>query len=125
MFSLAAAPNVYHIPSVLGKTMEGDKKTAPAFSISGRQKDLHDDKALIPGPGAYDPSNADCYNQHQRSPAFSISSRHPIPSDSTQKPGPGAHSPEKVRLYNEIVHKRRKQTAVYVSSYFLTRALKS
>ncbi|KAE8741952.1 hypothetical protein FOCC_FOCC012512, partial [Frankliniella occidentalis] len=90
-----AAPNVYNIPSVLGKTLEGNKKAAPAFSISGRQKEPQDERALVPGPGAYEPSVADCYNNHNRSPAYSISSRFTVPSDATLKPGPGAHCPEK------------------------------
>ena len=88
---------MYNIPSVLGKTLEGNKKAAPAFSISGRQKEPQDERALVPGPGAYEPSVADCYNNHLRSPAYSISSRYNIPSDATLKPGPGAHCPEKVK----------------------------
>ena len=96
--AVVAAPNVYNIPSVLGKTLEGNKKAAPAFSISGRQKEPQDERALVPGPGAYEPSVADCYNNHLRSPAYSISSRYTVPSDATLKPGPGAHCPEKVQL---------------------------
>ncbi|CAG2069468.1 unnamed protein product, partial [Timema podura] len=33
------APNVYNIPGVLGQTREGNKKQAPSFTISGRQKE--------------------------------------------------------------------------------------
>ncbi|XP_049792135.1 outer dense fiber protein 3 isoform X2 [Schistocerca nitens] len=94
--STTPAPNVYNIPTVLGATKEGNKKQAPAFTISGRQKELTDDRILVPGPGTYNDARAENYKA--RSPAYSISSRYQLPSDSTQKPGPGAHSPEKVKL---------------------------
>ena len=79
---------------MLGQTKEGNKKQAPAFTISGRQKDQIDDRILNPGPGTYNDARADNYKA--KSPAYSISSRYQLPSDATQKPGPGAHSPEKV-----------------------------
>lgn len=92
------APNVYNIPTVLGATREGNKKQAPAFTMSGRQKERHDDRVLTPGPGTYNDAKADNYKA--RSPSYSVSSRYQLPSDSTQKPGPGAYSPEKVHLLN-------------------------
>ncbi|XP_049836172.1 outer dense fiber protein 3 isoform X4 [Schistocerca gregaria] len=52
--------------------------------------------STTPGPGTYNDARAENYKA--RSPAYSISSRYQLPSDSTQKPGPGAHSPEKVKL---------------------------
>ncbi|XP_063237800.1 ciliary microtubule associated protein 1A-like isoform X2 [Bacillus rossius redtenbacheri] len=94
--STTPAPNVYNIPSVLGHSKEGNMKAAPAFTISGRQKEHPDDRVLTPGPGTYD--NAKPENYKSRSPAYSISSRYQLPSDSTQKPGPGAHYPEKARM---------------------------
>nr|CAD7405479.1 unnamed protein product [Timema poppensis] len=87
------APNVYNIPGVLGQTREGNKKQAPSFTISGRQKETLDDRVLTPGPGTYDSAKSEFTKS--RSPAYSISSRYQLPSDSTQKPGPGAHYPEK------------------------------
>ncbi|KAJ9585227.1 hypothetical protein L9F63_002990, partial [Diploptera punctata] len=99
---LLAAPNVYNIPTVLGQTKEGNKKQAPAFTISGRQKDQVDDRILTPGPGTYNDAKAENYKV--KAPAYSISSRYQMPSDSTQKPGPGAHSPEKARLDNIQSH---------------------
>ncbi|PSN53637.1 Outer dense fiber protein 3 [Blattella germanica] len=96
------APNVYNIPTVMGQTKEGNKKQAPAFTISGRQKEQTDDRVLTPGPGTYNDARADNYKL--KAPAFSISSRFQLPSDSTQKPGPGAHSPEKIRMDNIPSH---------------------
>ncbi|CAG2055957.1 unnamed protein product [Timema podura] len=90
------APNVYNIPGVLGQTREGNKKQAPSFTISGRQKEHLDDRVLTPGPGTYDSAKSEFTKS--RSPAYSISSRYQLPSDSTQKPGPGAHYPEKSGL---------------------------
>nr|CAD7394203.1 unnamed protein product [Timema cristinae] len=91
--STTPAPNVYNIPGVLGQTREGNKKQAPSFTISGRQKEHLDDRVLTPGPGTYDSAKSEFTKS--RSPAYSISSRYQLPSDSTQKPGPGAHYPEK------------------------------
>nr|AGM32679.1 uncharacterized protein [Coptotermes formosanus] len=55
-----------------------------------------------PGPGTYNNSKADNYKA--KAPAYSMSSRYQLPSDSTLKPGPGAHSPEKIRLDNLPAH---------------------
>lgn len=94
MFDISA-PNVYNVPSVLGSVKEGNRRQAPSFTISGRTKEPVDERVLTPGPGAYNNASPDQYKT-RRSPSYSISSRHVIPSDATQKPGPGAHSPEKV-----------------------------
>ncbi|KAG8328661.1 Outer dense fiber protein 3, partial [Homalodisca vitripennis] len=91
--SSTPAPNVYNIPTVLGATKEGNKKAAPAFSISGRQKEFVDDRVHTPGPGAYNNANPDSVKP--KSPSYSVSSRYTLPSDHSTKPGPGAYSPEK------------------------------
>lgn len=96
-FLLFIAPNVYNIPSVLGATKEGNKKTAPAYSISGRQKTFADERILVPGPGAYETIKPDAVRV--KSPAYSISARFELPSDHSKIPGPGAHCPEKVYTY--------------------------
>lgn len=88
------APNVYNIPSVLGAPKEGNKRAAPAYTISGRQKEPLDERVKNPGPGAY--KNVDPENYKTHSPAYSISARYNLPSDSTKIPGPGVYSPEKV-----------------------------
>lgn len=85
---------MYNIPSVLGATKEGNKRAAPAFSISGRAKQHIDDRVLVPGPGTYNYSNPDSIKP--KSPAYSVSSRYQMPGDTTAKPGPGAYSPENV-----------------------------
>lgn len=97
---MSTAPNVYNIPSTLGATKEGDKKAAPAFSISGRQKEFVDDRVFVPGPGTYNNANADSIKP--KSPAYSVSSRYQMPGDTTPKPGPGAYSPEKVSLFTSL-----------------------
>ena len=56
-----------------------------------------------PGPGAYHVTDPNLYKS--KTPQYSMTSRNPMPGDSTQKPGPGAHSPERVcsntfSLYN-------------------------
>lgn len=88
------APNVYNIPSGLCGNKEGNKKTAPAYSISGRQKVFTDQRIIVPGPGAYEAIKPDAIRS--KSPAYSISARFQLPNDHSQKPGPGAHCPEKV-----------------------------
>ncbi|XP_065582656.1 ciliary microtubule associated protein 1A-like isoform X2 [Artemia franciscana] len=80
------APNSYSIPPAIG--------VAPAYTISGKGKTQP--PPMLPGPGQYDSSSPDKIKP--KSPAYSLSSRTHLPSDSTQKPGPGAHSPEKVHL---------------------------
>ncbi|XP_039295017.1 outer dense fiber protein 3 isoform X1 [Nilaparvata lugens] len=94
--SSTPAPNVYNIPAALGNTKEGNKRAAPAFSISGRQKEFIDDRVNTPGPGAYNSISADSIKA--KSPAYSVSSRYTVPSDHSTKPGPGAYSPEKVQI---------------------------
>lgn len=96
------APNVYNIPYVLG-----DKKSAPAYTISGRNKQTADERVKNPGPGTYNYVDPENYKQH--SPAYTISGRTNIPSDITKIPGPGVYSPEKV--------KRRKLFALRFQTY--------
>ncbi|XKL66647.1 hypothetical protein PGB90_010067 [Kerria lacca] len=92
--STTPAPNVYHIPTALCGTLEGNMKAAPAYSISGRQKEFADDRIRTPGPGTYDNANTDAVKP--KPPAYTVSARYQFPSDSGHKPGPGAYSPEKV-----------------------------
>lgn len=89
------APNVYKIPGVLGSTKEGNKCSAPAFSLSGRSKEQSDDRILTPGPGTY---NSTTEVLLPKSPAYSVAARLQTPSDNSAKPGPGTYSPEKTRI---------------------------
>lgn len=89
------APNVYKIPTILGSSKEGGIRSAPAFTITGRQKSKINPNVFIPGPGAYE-SNVDPLQK--KSPVYSMSARYGIPTDNHSKPGPGAHYPEKVRI---------------------------
>ncbi|XP_041352527.1 outer dense fiber protein 3-like isoform X1 [Gigantopelta aegis] len=89
-------PNVYNLPPMLGKTAQGGKKQAPIFSLTGRSKigSFHEDMQKTPGPANYSVCNPNLYRE--KKPQYSLTSRNPMPSDTTTKPGPGAHSPEKV-----------------------------
>ena len=78
-------------------TMEGNKKTAPAYSMSGRQKVFTDDRVLVPGPGAYEAIKTDIVRV--KSAAYSMSARYSTPNDHAKIPGPGAHCPEKVSIH--------------------------
>lgn len=80
---------------MLGAPKEGNKKAAPAYTISGRHKEPLDERVKNPGPGAY--NNVDPENYKIHSPAYTISGRTNIPSDATKIPGPGVYSPEKVK----------------------------
>nr|CAD7194866.1 unnamed protein product [Timema douglasi] len=62
-------------------------------------------------PGHYDSAKSEFTKS--RSPAYSISSRYQLPSDSTQKPGPGAHYPEKSGL------SRHNQPLIVTAFYFI------
>lgn len=95
MFCLSIlAPNLYNIPTILGTSKEGTIRSAPAYTITGRQKSRVNPNVFIPGPGAYD-ANLDPLQK--KSPIYSMSARYGLPSDNHLKPGPGAHCPEKVR----------------------------
>ena len=54
-----------------------------------------------PGPGAYHVTDPNLYKN--KTPHYSMTSRNPMPGDSTQKPGPGAHSPERVCIKCNIL----------------------
>lgn len=82
---------MYNIPHLVG-----DKMSAPAYTISGRNKEIIDERVKNPGPGQYNYVNPESYKQH--SPAYTISGRYQLPTDTTQIPGPGVYCPEKVHL---------------------------
>lgn len=55
--------------------------------------------ALFPILGAYNVTKSGIYKQEP--PHFSMTARHEMPGDTTQKPGPGKYSPEKVWLHKQ------------------------
>lgn len=89
------APNAYSLPPMMSAPAESRKRRAPCYSLRGRSKigGFHEDLQKTPGPGAYQTTDPNITKR--RLPASSMTSRNPMPGDSTQKPGPGAHSPEK------------------------------
>lgn len=96
------APNNYSLPTLLGRSFEGDKYQAPSYSLYGRSKTggFDEDLQKTPGPGTYPTTDPNSYKH--RDPLFSLTSRHVPPGDATKKPGPGAHSPEKVVIDKAI-----------------------
>ncbi|PAA75561.1 hypothetical protein BOX15_Mlig016592g2 [Macrostomum lignano] len=89
-------PNAYLPDSMVGRSIRSQKKSAPAYSLTGRSKNggFHEDLQKTPGPGAYNTTQSTHYRSS--APSYSMTSRNAMPGDTTVKPGPGAHSPEKV-----------------------------
>jgi len=89
------APNAYTMPAMMSRTVQAKKRSAACYSMTGRSKigSFHEDLKKTPGPGAYNTTNPDIVSD--KKPLYSMTSRNPMPGDSTQKPGPGSHSPEK------------------------------
>ncbi|XP_028134726.1 outer dense fiber protein 3 isoform X5 [Diabrotica virgifera virgifera] len=88
-YSVTPAPNVYNIPSAVGD------RGSPAYTISGRTKELLDERVKNPAPGQYNNVDPEFYKSH--SPAYTMSGRINVPKDD-KIPGPGVYSPEKVTL---------------------------
>ncbi|XP_055589425.1 outer dense fiber protein 3-like [Uranotaenia lowii] len=89
---MAKTPNEYHIPEVLGSSKEGQIRSAPAYTITGRQKPRLPECITFPGPGHYD---AKIDPLVKKAPMFSMATRFKVPTDEAMKPGPAAHHPEK------------------------------
>ena len=74
----------------------GDNVSGNSYSLSH----IHIVSCLLfltfqtPGPGNYKTTEPSTYKT--RSPIYSMTSRNPMPGDTTQKPGPGAHSSDAV-----------------------------
>jgi hypothetical protein len=94
-------PNAYAVPTMIGKTIQSNKRQSPSYTLSGRSKigSFHEDLQKTPGPGTYTVTDPNRYKKQL--PQYSMTSRNSMPGDGTSKPGPGAHSPERV-----WVHKR-------------------
>ncbi|XP_021926836.1 outer dense fiber protein 3-like isoform X2 [Zootermopsis nevadensis] len=93
---LTPAPGDYNLEKSEGIMHD----TSPKYTFG--LKTQVEKPSQTPGPGSYNNAKADNYKA--KAPAYSISSRYQMPSDSTMKPGPGAHSPEKARLDNLPAH---------------------
>lgn len=89
---LCAAPNVYKIPTVLGGSKEGPIRSAPAYSMAGRERDAQIPTFILPGPGYYD---GEYRVTKSKPPVYSMRGKYKYLCDDN-KPGPGAHCPEKV-----------------------------
>lgn len=77
---------------MLGSSKEGKIRSAPAYTIVGRLKDLTDPSTNFPGPGKYD---AQYELLVRKPPHYSMGLRVGM-KDKSYSPGPAAHSPEKV-----------------------------
>lgn len=79
----------------MGSSKDGTIKSAPAFSMAGRQKPRISPTLFVPGPGSYD---GEYQVVTKKSPMYSMGIKHKGPTDDHLKPGPGAHCPEKINL---------------------------
>lgn len=93
---LIPAPNAYSMPPVLGEAREGNKRAAPAFSITGRGKTI-ESKTPMPGPGTYTTDRAASVLS-KRPPAYTMAPRRELKPPTAAVPGPGVYCPEKVSL---------------------------
>lgn len=80
------------MPPVLGEAKEGKIRAAPAFSITGRGKDI-EEKTPMPGPGTYSPASSTIV---KRPPAFTMAPRRERRAPTAAVPGPDVYCPEKV-----------------------------
>lgn len=76
----------------MGSSKEGPIRSAPAFTLTGRNKPSTF-KFAVPGPGSYD---GDYQAIKKKPPQYSMGIKHRVPPD--ENPGPGAHCPEKVSI---------------------------
>ncbi|BFF95534.1 outer dense fiber protein 3 [Drosophila madeirensis] len=90
-FSLIPAPNVYKIPTVLGSSKEGKIRSAPAYTMAGREKPPLIPALVMPGPGYYD---GEFTAIKPKPPVYTMRGKYKLVGDDA-KPGPGAHCPEK------------------------------
>lgn len=90
------------MPPVLGEAKEGSKRAAPAFSITGRGKDIGE-KTPMPGPGTYTPAPA----LAKRPPAYTMAPRREHKAPTAAVPGPGVYCPEKVIHHITLKSQRR------------------
>ncbi|CAG5055926.1 unnamed protein product [Parnassius apollo] len=99
--SQSPAPNIYSMPPVLGEAKEGNKRAAPAFSITGRGKTI-ECKTPMPGPGTYTTDKATSA-LNRRPPSYTMAPRREVKSSSASVPGPGVYCPEKA---DAVLHEK-------------------
>lgn len=76
----------------MGSSKEGKIKSAPAYTMTGREKPPLIPVFIFPGPGYYD---GEYTVVKSKPPVYSMRGKFKALSDDN-KPGPGAHCPEKV-----------------------------
>lgn len=85
----------------MGSSKEGPIRSAPAFTMAGRQKALIPKNLNFPGPGTYD---AKLESMQHKAPQWTCAPRMKSGSLSHMNPGPGVYCPEKVRSYIINIH---------------------
>ncbi|XP_017097605.1 protein CIMAP1D-like [Drosophila bipectinata] len=75
----------------MGSSKEGKIKSAPAYTMTGREKPPLIPVFIFPGPGYYD---GEYTVVKSKPPVYSMRGKFKMLSDDN-KPGPGAHCPEK------------------------------
>jgi len=78
----------------MGSSKEGKIRSAPAYTITGREKPPLIPVMIFPGPGYYD---GEYTVVKPKPPVYSMRGKYKMGSEDS-KPGPGAHCPEKVSL---------------------------
>lgn len=76
----------------MGSSKEGKIRSAPAYTMTGREKPPLIPVFIFPGPGYYD---GEYTVVKSKPPVYSMRGKFKVLSDDN-KPGPGAHCPEKV-----------------------------
>lgn len=78
----------------MGSSKEAHIRSAPSYTLVGRQKTIQPPSIRFPGPGAYDSHYESVLH---KSPQFSMGQR--ISKKVREGgPGPGSHFPEKVSI---------------------------
>ncbi|XP_065720647.1 protein CIMAP1D [Drosophila suzukii] len=78
----------------MGSSKEGKIRSAPAYTITGREKPPLIPVMIFPGPGYYD---GEYTVVKPKPPVYSMRGKYKMGSEDS-KPGPGAHCPEKINL---------------------------
>lgn len=82
----------------MGSSKEGKIRSAPAYTITGREKPPLIPVMIFPGPGYYD---GEYTVVKPKPPVFSMRGKYKMGSEDS-KPGPGAHCPEKVSQISSL-----------------------
>jgi len=98
----------------MGSSKEGKIRSAPAYTITGREKPPLIPVMIFPGPGYYD---GEYTVVKPKPPVYSMRGKYKMGSEDS-KPGPGAHCPEKVSLGGSTLFLKTKSSSYFASEIF-------